>query len=229
MTTKPIIIAIDGTAASGKGTLARRLAAHFDYAYLDTGALYRAVAHYTLAQQGDPDNADDALKGVAQLIRLNIGDNMTQSLFAPDLEKAIRLPAIGQAASQVARLPAVRAAILDYQRNFAALPPGGKGGAVLDGRDIGTIVCPNATHKFYVDAKPQVRAERRLLELQQNNSPKISTIPDLQQVLDDINTRDTQDKTRKIAPLRRAETAHLLDSSYLSIEEALSAALALIG
>ena len=148
-----MIIAIDGPAAAGKGTLARRLAAHFDFAYLDSGALYRAVGAKALDQGVSMDDVE----GLAALGIGLIGEDMAH----PHL----RTPAVSEAASKVAALTPVREALKDFQRNFADSPPGEKAGAVLDGRDIGTVICPYATCKLFITASRQVRAERRWLEL----------------------------------------------------------------
>ncbi len=210
-----VTIAVDGPAASGKGTLARRLAAHFDYAYLDTGALYRAVGVHVLNTGGDPADDATALAAAQQLDMKNLDNEATRA--------ALRTAEAGIAASLVAAKPQVRACILQMQRDFAAQPPNGKAGAILDGRDIGTVVCPQAGHKLFVTASPEVRAERRFLELRQDNA-------DLQlaTVLKDIQDRDARDSQRDVAPMKQAADAYLLDTSDLSIEEALEAALAFI-
>ena len=210
-----MIIAVDGPAASGKGTLARRLAAHFDYAYLDTGALYRAVGVDVLNTGGDPADDAAALSAAQHLDMKSLNDPQTQA--------ALRTAEAGIAASLVAAKPLVRVCILQTQRDFAHNPPEGKAGSILDGRDIGTIVCPEAAHKLFVTASPEVRAERRFLELRQDDE-KIQ----LATVLQDILDRDARDSQRAIAPMKQAADAHLLDTSDLSIEEALTAALAFI-
>ena len=210
-----MIIAVDGPAASGKGTLARRLAAHFDYAYLDTGALYRAVGVDVLNTGGDPADDAAALSAAQHLDMKSLNDPQTQA--------TLRTAEAGIAASLVAAKPLVRACILQTQRDFAHNPPEGKAGSILDGRDIGTIVCPEAAHKLFVTASPEVRAERRFLELRQDDEKiKLAT------VLQDILDRDARDSQRAIAPMKQAADAHLLDTSDLSIEEALTAALAFI-
>ena len=216
MTAKPsIIIAVDGPAASGKGTLARRFAAHFDYAYLDTGALYRAVAHHILQRGDDPGNAETGLRAAQEL-------DVTQ-LQNPDIQTALRTSAVGTAASIVAAQADTRAAILQIQRNIADTPPDAKAGAVLDGRDIGTIVCPKAPHKIFVTARTEIRADRRWQELCASD-PLVKR----EDVLADLEARDRRDRERATAPMRAAEDAHLLDTSDLSIEEAFVAALALV-
>jgi len=208
---KPIVIAVDGTAASGKGTLAKRLASHFHFAHLDSGALYRLTALAVLQANGDPKNEVDALSG-AQTIDFNrAGD------------PAIRTDKVGQAASQVAALPAVRRALFDFQRGFLEKPPGGSPGAVMDGRDIGTVICPEATAKLYVDARPDLRAHRRWLELK-----GMGILRDEAGLLAELNARDAADKSRPISPLRQAPDAALLDTSDLSIDAAFAAALALV-
>jgi cytidylate kinase len=206
--THSIIIAVDGPVAAGKGTLARRLADHFGYAYLDTGALYRAVGSRVLRQGGDPADPVVAAKAAESL-----GES---DRAAPDL----RSEAVGLAASKVATIPGVRAALLDFQRRFAHQPPGGKAGAVLDGRDIGTVVCPDAPVKLFVTARDEVRAERRYKELM-DKGENVS----FERVLADLRQRDAQDQARAAAPLKPADDAHLLDTSDLAIEAAVAAAI----
>lgn len=201
------VIAIDGPVAAGKGTLARLLAARFGYAYLDTGALYRAVGSKVLRLGGDPSDADFSAKAAANLT--------PDDLAAPDL----RSEAVGLAASKVAAIPGVRAALLEYQRRYAAAPPGGQAGAVLDGRDIGTVVCPGAPVKLFVTASDEVRAGRRHKELLAKGEAV-----DFEQVLADLRRRDAQDSSRAAAPLKPAVDAHLLDTSYLAIDAAAEAA-----
>jgi|SaaInl5LU_22_DNA_1037371.scaffolds.fasta_scaffold12213_2 CMP/dCMP kinase len=206
-------IAIDGPAASGKGTIAKRLAEHLGYAYLDTGSLYRAVGVAVAALDKDPNDTQAALE-VAETLNISQLNNAAW-------QASIRTPNAGMLASIVAAKPEVRAAILEIQRNFASNPD--QKGCILDGRDIGTIICPDAPHKLFITASPEIRAERRWKELQKQQ-------PDIlfDGVLKDIEARDKLDRERSIAPLKQAETAHLLDTSYLSIEEAFSAALALL-
>jgi cytidylate kinase len=206
-----IVIAVDGTAASGKGTLAKKLAAHFGFAHLDSGALYRLTALAVLEANGDPGNETDALKGAQTIDFTRAGD------------PAIRTDTVGRAASQVAAMTAVRDALLDFQRNFLAHPPGGSPGAVMDGRDIGTVICPTAVAKLYIDARPEVRARRRWTELKTMNIRRTE-----QDVLSELNARDAADKSRPIAPLRQAGDADLLDTSDLGIDAAFAAALALV-
>jgi len=212
---EPVIIAVDGPAASGKGTLARRLAAHFDYAYLDTGSLYRALAYDVLRCGEAPENASAGLRAAKALDLAMLND--------PDILAALHTDAVGIAASLVAAQPDTRAAILQIQRDIADTPPDDKAGAVLDGRDIGTIVCPQAAHKIFVTARAEIRAERRWQELYQHD-PQVS----LEDVLADLKARDKRDSERVTAPMRAAQDAHLLDTSDLSIEEAFAAALALV-
>ena len=212
---EPVIIAVDGPAASGKGTLARRLAAHFDYAYLDTGSLYRALAYDVLRRGEAPEDASAGLRAAKALDLTVLND--------PDILAALRSDDVGTAASLVAAQPDTRAAILQIQRDIADTPPDDKAGAVLDGRDIGTIVCPQATHKVFVTARAEIRAERRWRELHQHD-PQVS----LEDVLADLKARDQRDSERATAPMRAARDAYLLDTSDLSIEEAFAAALALV-
>lgn len=203
-----LVIAIDGPAAAGKGTLARGLAARLGLAYLDTGSLYRAVGAKLLAEGADPADAEAAARAAGSLTPADLG--------RPDL----RSEAVGSAASQVAANPRVRAALLDFQRGFAARPPDGKAGAVLDGRDIGTVVCPEAPAKLFVDASVETRARRRMEELRQAGSDAIYAA-----VLADLKERDARDRNRADAPLKPADDAELLDTTDLGIEQALEAAL----
>jgi len=206
-----IVIAVDGTAASGKGTLAKKLASHFGFAHLDSGALYRLAALAVLEAGGDPASEADALRGAQTIDFTRAGD------------PKIRTDIVGKAASQVAAIPAVRAALLDFQRNFLSAPPGGSPGAVMDGRDIGTVICPGATAKLYVDAAPEVRARRRWSELKTMGIRRTEA-----DVLNEINARDAADKSRPVAPLVQAPDADLLDTSDLGIDAAFAAALALV-
>ena len=209
------IIAVDGPAASGKGTLARRLAAHFDFAYLDTGALYRAVALSVILAGGNLENESDAVAAAESLDMARLEDS--------DFAARLRTAETGLAASIVAAMPRVRAAILAAQRQFATQPPDGKKGAILDGRDIGTIVCPDAAAKLFITARAEIRAERRFAELRVNDGSL-----NLETVLADIHARDARDEGRATAPMKQADDAPLLDTSDLSIEEAFAAALALV-
>lgn len=202
-----MIIAVDGPAASGKGTLARGLAAHYGLHFLDTGSLYRMVARALIECGIRPDNREAAAKA-AELL--------DPSLYHDD---DLRSEAVGEAASIVAANPDVRAALLGLQRRFAARKPG----AVLDGRDIGTIVCPDADVKIFVTASPEVRARRRANELKARGAPS-----DLATVLAEIRGRDERDRSRAHAPLLPAADAQVLDTSELGIEAALKRAIALV-
>ncbi|MCU0832605.1 MAG: (d)CMP kinase [Rhizobiaceae bacterium] len=203
----PLLIAIDGPAASGKGTLARLIAAHYDLPHLDTGLTYRAVAQAMLAAGLDLDNAGAAL-AAAEAIDLAALDR-----------SALSAHAVGEAASRVAVHPAVRRILVEKQRGFAAQP----GGSVLDGRDIGTVVCPDAPVKFYVTASPEVRARRRHDEILHNGgTAQFDTI------LADVIRRDARDMGRADSPLRPAADAHLLDTSAMTIEAAFRAARSII-
>ncbi|MBL6598678.1 MAG: (d)CMP kinase [Alphaproteobacteria bacterium] len=206
-----MIIAIDGPAASGKGTVARRIAAHLNYAYLDTGSLYRAVALSVLRGGGDPGDADIAAEHARTL----------DPALTEDPE--IRSAASGAAASKVAAVPAVRAALLAFQRDFAANPPGGLAGAVLDGRDIGTVVCPEAARKIFVIADVEIRATRRFKELLGRGEAAIYA-----RVLADLRERDERDGSRADAPMRQAEDAMLLDTSHLDPDQAFESARAFV-
>jgi len=209
------LIAVDGPAASGKGTLARRLAAHFDFAYLDTGALYRAVALALLENDISPDSETDAVHAAKHLDMARLQN--------PDVAARLRTAETGRAASIVAAMANVRGAILAAQRDFAANPPGQKAGAILDGRDIGSFVCPDAAAKLFVTARADIRARRRFEELKASDPSLI-----FETVLADIEARDARDAGRDIAPMKQAADAALLDTSDLSIEEAFTAALALV-
>jgi cytidylate kinase len=202
-----MIVAIDGPAASGKGTLAKRIAAHYGLRHLDTGSLYRAVARDTLAHGGDLTDASAAAMAAARLDVATLSD------------PALRSASLGEAASVVARYPEVRAVLLAYQRNFAR----GEPGAVIDGRDIGTVICPDADVKLFITATPEERAHRRFLELVQSGT-KIKE----SEVLADIGARDERDRTRGASPLRQSEDAVLLDTTNLDIDAAFRAAIDLI-
>ncbi|WP_321394519.1 (d)CMP kinase [Emcibacter sp.] len=206
------VIAIDGPAASGKGTLARKLAAHFDFAHLDTGALYRAVGLLVLRSGGNPEKAEDAVAAAAKVADVNLDD--------PEL----RTESTGAAASKVAAIPEVRQILLEYQRSFAAHPPRGKKGAVLDGRDIGTVICPDADHKIFISADVETRAKRRFLELFGTQG----TNEEYQKILAELRERDDRDMNRSTAPLKPAENAHLLDTTNSDIEAVFERALSLI-
>lgn len=202
-----MIIAIDGPASSGKGTLARKLALHYGLPHLDTGALYRAVGRRLLKVEADLQDVQAA-------------ENAARSLTAGDLnDPGLRDEATGEAASIVSAMPGVRAALLEYQRTFARQP----GGAVLDGRDVGTVICPEADAKLFVTAAAAIRAKRRADELKARGEAA-----DERRILEDIEARDRRDAERTVAPLRPAADAHLLDTSNLSIEAAFEAAKAVI-
>lgn len=193
-------VAIDGPAAAGKGTISKAVAAHFGLAHLDTGLLYRAVGAKVLAG-GDPVAVARALDPV-------------------DLESdALRTPAVAQAASEVAVIADVRAALVDFQRRFAAR----EGGAVLDGRDIGTVICPNADAKLFITASPECRAERRYRELMEKGMDV-----SLETVIADVRERDARDSARATAPLLAADDAVLIDTSDLTIDAAVARAVAVV-
>ena len=197
------VIAVDGPAASGKGTIAGRLAALYGYPLLDTGLLYRAVGVGVLAGAGDLDDPI-AAEGVARALDLS------------DLDRAeVRTRAAGEAASRVAVHPGVRAALFDLQRDFTRREPG----AVLDGRDIGTVIAPRAPAKLYVTARPEVRAQRRWKQLTEQGE-----VVDFEDILADIHKRDARDGGRKDAPMTQAQDAVLLDTSEMTIEQAFDAA-----
>ena len=206
-----MIIAIDGPAASGKGTLARRLADHFDFAYLDTGKLYRAVGLGVVRLGGDPEDEDAAL---------DVANNLNPAqLDDPDLKS----DEAAQAASKVAAIQSVRAALLEFQKNLAAHPPGGKSGAILDGRDIGTVVCPDAPAKLFVTASVEERANRRHKELLDRGESSIYA-----RVLADLQERDARDSNRAVAPLKPADDATVVDTSDLNADEAFDKAVEII-
>ena len=202
-----LVIAVDGPAASGKGTLARRLAAHYGPPYLDTGLLYRMVARAMLDAGHDIHDA-----AAAEAI---VG-SFDETAFP---EERLRGREIGEAASVVAAMPAVRAGLLTRQQRFAAQP----GGAVLDGRDIGTVICPEASAKLFVTATPEVRAARRHKELVGRGEAVT-----IDGILADIRRRDARDSGRSDAPLKAAEDAVVLDTSALTVEEAAAAAIGIV-
>lgn len=190
-------VAIDGPAAAGKGTIAKAVAAHFGFAYLDTGLLYRAAARKVI----------DGMDPVAA----------AKALTPHDFERAgLRTAKVGQAASKIAALPKVRAALVDFQHKFAR----SEGGAVLDGRDIGTVICPEAEVKLFITASDAVRAVRRHSELVEK-SPGLT----VDEVLADLQLRDARDTERKVAPLLAATDAVMLDTSEMTIEQAVAAAI----
>ena len=204
-----MIIAIDGPAASGKGTLARRVAAALDYAYLDTGLLYRATGAKVLAMGGDPDDAAVAVEAA-------------QNLQPEELENEdLRGEDVGTAASRVAAIPQVRAVLLDFQRRLAKTPPGNRHGAVLDGRDIGTVVCPDAPIKFFLTASVAERANRRFKQLQEKNPAAI-----YERVLKELEERDARDSARDVAPLKMASDAIHIDTDRLNADAVFNAVMA---
>ncbi len=202
-----MIIAIDGPAASGKGTLGKRLAAHYGLPHLDTGLIYRAVAKAVLDKGQRPNDAVAATAAAKSL---------DPSHFD---EVALKAHSISEAASVVSAIPAVREALLAFQRDFAARAPG----AVLDGRDIGTVICPDADVKIYVTATPEVRARRRTAEYNVQGRAIEEA-----EVLADILSRDQRDQNRAIAPLKQAQDAHLLDTTHLDIDAAIRAAIDIV-
>ena len=202
-----MIIAIDGPAASGKGTLGKRLAAHYGLRHLDTGLIYRAVAKAVLDDGGRPDDPAAAV-GAARALDPSRFD-----------ETILKTPAVGEAASIVSAIPELRAVLVDFQRGFAAKAPG----AVLDGRDIGTVICPDADVKIYVTAEPEARARRRAAEYQAQGQKIDETA-----VLADIKRRDERDQNRATAPLKPAPDAHLLDTTHLGIDAAIRAAIDIV-
>ena len=204
-----MIIAIDGSAASGKGTLAKRVAAEFGYDYLDTGALYRAVALSLLKAGVNSSNIDEKQS-------VNAASTLDFSLTQTT---EIRTDKVAALASVVAAIGAVRAELLALQRSFAAAPPSGKG-AVLDGRDIGTIVLPDADIKFFIDADLDIRAERRTKELLQVEQSVM-----FRDVLADMKARDDRDRTRSVAPLKAADDAITIDTSKMDASAVLALAL----
>ena len=202
-----MIIAIDGPAASGKGTLGKKLAAHFGLRHLDTGLLYRAVAKSVLDAGKRPEDKAAAI-AAAQALHPGTFD-----------ETILKSHPIGEAASLVSAVPEVRAALVNFQRSFAAVPPG----AVMDGRDIGTVICPAADVKIFVTATPEVRAQRRALEYQ-----AAGRAIDTAAVLADIRARDERDTKRPISPLKQAPDAHLLDTTNMDISTAIRAAIDIV-
>jgi len=202
-----MIIAIDGPAASGKGTLARRLAQHYGYRHLDTGVIYRAVAFALLEAGADLRDEGRAVSAAMGLDPEKFGN------------PALKSQEVGDAASVVSAIPKVREVLLNFQRQFAATPPG----AVLDGRDIGTVICPDADVKIFVVADPKVRAHRRTLEAKSRAEEA-----DEAKILADILQRDERDRNRTIAPLKPAADAYLLDNTNLDIEAGVRAAIDIV-
>jgi CMP/dCMP kinase len=204
---RPFVVAIDGPAASGKGTLARRLAERFGLAHLDTGKLYRATALLILEAGADPADPQAAVEAARRVAPAMLGD--PRLLIEP----------VAQASSVVAVIPAVRAALLAMQRDFAAHPPEPARGAVLDGRDIGTAVCPDAAVKLFVTASPEARAERRVRELRERGAAVIYG-----DVLQDMKERDARDSKRRVAPLAAAPDAVIIDTTRLDADQVLEQA-----
>jgi len=202
-----MIIAIDGPAASGKGTLGKRLAAHYGLRHLDTGLLYRAVAKAVLDAGERPD---DPVRAAAA------AKSLDPTTFD---ETVLKGQAVGEAASRVSAIEEVRAALREFQKAFAAAPPG----AVLDGRDIGTVICPDADVKIFVTAAPEVRAQRRTIEFR-----RAGLTVDEADILADILRRDARDTERTISPLRQAADAHRLDTTSMDIDAAFDAAVAIV-
>jgi cytidylate kinase len=202
-----IVIAVDGPAASGKGTIARALASHFGLPHMDTGMLYRSVALTLFRFGGDPASEFEAVRACEGIAQVDPSD--------PDLRSEI----VGSIASRISAYSAVRSALLERQRAFAAQD----GGAVLDGRDIGTVIAPGATAKLFVTASPEVRARRRLEELLSRGMAA-----HFDDVLIDIRARDERDSHRDAAPLVQADDADLLDTSAMTAEQAIAAAIALV-
>jgi CMP/dCMP kinase len=202
-----MIIAIDGPAASGKGTLGRRLAAHYGYRHLDTGLLYRAVAKAVLDAGKSADDRAAAIAAARAFHPAQLAD------------AALKTDATGNIASIVSAIPEVRAALIDFQRQFATQPPG----AVLDGRDIGTVIAPQAEVKILLTASPQERARRRVKEARDRGEN-----PDPAAILADIQKRDERDANRAVAPFKAAADAHLLDTTHLDIDAAIRAAIDIV-
>ena len=206
-TSRPLLIAVDGPAASGKGTIAKALARHFSLPHMDTGMLYRAVALTMFRFGGDPASEFEAVRACEGVAQIDPTD--------PELRSEV----VGSIASRISTYAGVRAALLERQRNFASQALG----AVLDGRDIGTVIAPNATAKLFVTASPEVRARRRVAELLSRGMPA-----HLEDVLVDIRSRDARDANREAAPLVQAADADLLDTSGMDIDQAIAAAIELV-
>jgi CMP/dCMP kinase len=211
--TLPVVIAVDGPAASGKGTLARRIATELGYAYLDTGLLYRAVGLVLLRAGQDPADSDAAATAAQSF----------EAAATDFSDPALRDEETGRAAGIVAANPAVRDALIDVQRRFAAAPPGGAQGAVLDGRDIGTVICPDARVKLFIDADIEERARRRVKELQDRGDTSIHS-----RVLQEMKERDERDRTRAVAPLAPAADASVVDTTNLNADAAFALAMSFI-
>jgi cytidylate kinase len=204
---RPVVIAIDGPAASGKGTLADRIAQHYGYARLDSGKLYRAAAKRLMDTDGDGGDRQAAARAAAEIKAGDLSD------------PTLSTDAVARTASRIAAYEEVRAALLDFQRHFARCPPGGESGVVIDGRDIGSVVCPGADVKFFVTASLETRSERRLKELQEKGLDSIKA-----RVLQDMRERDARDTGREASPLKQADDAHLLNTTGLNADQAFEAA-----
>ena len=219
--THPISIAIDGPSGAGKSTLARRLATTLRFLYVDTGAMYRTIAYYAYANHLDPADEAAVLAALPN-IRIELCHDaeglQRMILNGEDVTDAIRLPQISQYASVVSAYPGVRAFLLEMQRDFAR-----KGSVIMDGRDIGTVVLPQADVKIFLTASPEARARRRCLELEQRGTPE-----PFDQVLSEIQQRDWDDSHRETAPLRQAEDAVVVDTTELNFEESLAALLTVV-
>lgn len=206
----PLLIAIDGPAASGKGTVGRQLAVAMGYVYLDTGKLYRAVGYGVMQRELPLDTIQETP---------HIAADIAQKIDVAALHTGmLETEEVGRAASVVSGIPEVRQALLEFQRNVAKSPQG----AVLDGRDIGTVVCPEADVKFFITATAEVRAERRFKQLRQHNKSVI-----YEHILRDIQARDARDSSRAIAPLVRAEGAHFVDTTAMELEAVFTHVLAI--
>ena len=216
--THPISIAIDGPSGAGKSTLARRLATTLRFLYVDTGAIYRTIAYYAYANHLDPADEAAVLAALPN-IRIELCHDaeglQRMILNGEDVTDAIRLPQISQYASVVSAYPGVRAFLLEMQRDFAR-----KGSVIMDGRDIGTVVLPDATVKIFLTASPEVRARRRMAQLREKGDET-----PFEQILSEVNARDLQDTTRALTPLRQAADAILVDASDLSFDETVQAIL----
>lgn len=208
---RPVVIAVDGPAAAGKGTLAKKLARHFGYAHLETGLLYRAVGGKLLENNEDPADEVAAIRAAKRLRPQDLDD------------PALRDDRVAEAASKVAAIPGVRAALLDFQRDFARRPPGGVSGAVLDGRDVGTVVCPDADIKLFITAGVEVRAERRVRELRERGLEAIHS-----RVLHEMQERDARDSKRAVAPLVPAKDSIVIDTGNLDADGVFARALDII-
>ena len=209
---KPISIAIDGPSGAGKSTLARSVAARLGFLYVDTGAIYRTIAYDVLQRGIDPGDEAAVLESLPQLeLELSHGADGLQHMLrnGEDVTDAIRLPEVSMCASVVSAYPGARSFLLEMQRRIAA-----EHSVVMDGRDIGTVVLPDATVKIYLTAQAEERARRRMLELEQRGTPQ-----PYEEILEDIRQRDWNDMHRAVAPLRQAEDAVLLDTTQLNFEE----------